>query len=295
LEKENSFFREHQDCPTCSQVITDEFKEKVVGENEKHIGFIDCELKAIGNKISKIQKLNEDATEIKEAAERILEANYHIVRSIEVKKREISMLQDSITSISELKEESTDDFDEVNENLRRLNNQIDDEKRIQATENSLLRFLKDDGFKATFINQYVEMINEYVNKFLYEMDFMCQFTLDSEFNEVIKSRYRDDFSYSSFSEGEKLRITLAVLFTWRELARKRNSINTNLLLFDEILDSALDAEGVDSFLKIIKHLTKGTNTFIISHNSNSTENSLIDRVLKFEKIKGFSHLSTENK
>ena len=121
------------------------------------------------------------------------------------------------------------------------------------------------------------------------MDFMCDFNLDGEFNETIKSRYRDEFTYASFSEGEKLRITLAILFTWREIAKERNSISTNILFFDEILDSSLDAEGTENFLNIIKALTKGSNTFIISHNSKSIDN--IDNVLEFRKIKGFSHLT----
>lgn len=150
--------------------------------------------------------------------------------------------------------------------------------------------LKDSGIKSRIIKQYVPIINKFINKYLSSMEFMCQFELDENFDEVIKSRYRDEFSYGSFSEGEKFRINLAILFTWRSIAKMRNSINTNILILDEVMDSSLDANGTEEFLKLIKNLSKDTNIFIISHK----RDTIIDKfenVIKFEKIHNFSKIA----
>jgi energy-coupling factor transporter ATP-binding protein EcfA2 len=147
--------------------------------------------------------------------------------------------------------------------------------------------LKDGGIKARIIRQYVPIINKLINKYLSAMDFFVQFELDEEFNETIKSRFRDDFSYASFSEGEKMRINLAILFTWRAVAKLRNSVNTNLLIMDEVFDSSLDSNGTEEFMKIINQLTLDTNTFIISHKGDQLFDKF-ETVIKFEKTKNFS-------
>jgi energy-coupling factor transporter ATP-binding protein EcfA2 len=149
--------------------------------------------------------------------------------------------------------------------------------------------LKDGGIKARIIKQYIPIINKLINKYLSSMEFMCQFELDEEFSETIKSRYRDEFSYASFSEGEKMRINLAILFTWRSLAKLRNSINTNILIMDEVFDSSLDSNGTEEFLKIINELTSDTNTFIISHKTDQLYDKF-EKVVKFEKHKSFSRM-----
>jgi DNA repair exonuclease SbcCD ATPase subunit len=149
--------------------------------------------------------------------------------------------------------------------------------------------LKDGGIKSKIIKQYIPVINKLINKYLSAMEFMCQFELDEQFNETIKSRYRDVFSYASFSEGEKMRINLAILFTWRAIAKLRNSINTNLLIMDEVFDSSLDANGTEEFLKIINSLTLDTNTFIISHKSDQLYDKF-EKVIRFEKHKNFSRI-----
>ena len=151
--------------------------------------------------------------------------------------------------------------------------------------------LKDSGIKTKIIKQYVPIMNKLINKYLAAMDFFVQFELDESFNETIRSRFRDDFSYASFSEGEKMRIDLALLFTWRSIAKIRNSASTNLLIMDEVFDSSLDASGTDEFLKLINELTSDTNVFIISHKGDT----LIDKftnVIKFEKVKSFSRLAS---
>jgi ABC-type lipoprotein export system ATPase subunit len=161
-----------------------------------------------------------------------------------------------------------------------------DERKMIETAMSLL---KDGGIKTKIIKQYIPIINKLVNKYLAQMGFFVNFNIDENFNEVIKSRYRDEFSYSNFSEGEKTRIDLALLFTWRSIAKMKNSVNTNLLILDEILDGSLDANGTDEFLKIIQTLTDDTNTYIISHKQDQLLDKF-DKVYRFEKQKNFSRM-----
>ena len=149
--------------------------------------------------------------------------------------------------------------------------------------------MQDTGIKTKIINQYLPIMNQYINKHLADMDFFVNFTLDEEFKETIKSRYRDEFNYHSFSEGEKLRIDLAILFTWREIAKLKNSTNTNLLVLDEIFDSSLDTSGTDEFMRILYTTMAKENVFVISHKGDT----LIDkfpRVMKFEKYKNFTRM-----
>ena len=162
------------------------------------------------------------------------------------------------------------------------------EKQLYGYANELLR---DSGIKTKIIKQYVPIINKYVNKYLNELDFLINFSIDENFNETIQSQYRDEFSYASFSEGEKMRIDLALLFTWRMVAKLKNSVNTNLLILDEVFDSSLDAEGTDAFLKIINTLDADTNVFVISHKGEI----LFDKFLctiNFVKEKQFSRIET---
>ena len=162
-----------------------------------------------------------------------------------------------------------------------------DEKETLGVVSSML---KDGGIKTRIIKQYVPVMNKLINKYLSAMDFFVQFELDENFNETIRSRFRDVFSYSSFSEGEKLRIDLALLFTWRAVAKLRNSVSTNLLIMDEIMDSSLDTSGTEEFLKIIQDLTADSNIFIISHKGDQ----LFDKfhsVIRFEKVKNFSRIA----
>ena len=150
--------------------------------------------------------------------------------------------------------------------------------------------LRDTGIKARIIKQYVPVINKLINKYLAAMEFFVDFNLDEDFKETIRSRHRDDFGYASFSEGEKMRIDLALLFTWRAIAKLKNSASTNLLIMDEVFDSSLDASGTDEFLKIIKELTSDTNIIIISHKTDQ----LLDKftnILRFEKYKNFSRIA----
>ena len=151
--------------------------------------------------------------------------------------------------------------------------------------------LKDGGVKSLIIKKYLPLINQMVNKYLQMMDFYINFKLDEEFNETVESPIHEDFSYSSFSEGEKSRIDLALLFTWREIARFKNSVNTNLMILDEVFDSSLDSVGSDEFTKIIRYVVKDANVFVISHKTSMEEK--FDETIKFEKVKGFSRICNE--
>ena len=181
-----------------------------------------------------------------------------------------------------------------NDSIKNLENELSaivDRQKELTSEREILAtvslMLKDGGIKTRIIKQYVPIMNKLINKYLAAMDFFVQFELDESFNETIKSRFRDTFSYSSFSEGEKLRIDLALLFTWRSVSKLRNSVSTNLLIMDEIMDSSLDNNGTEEFLKIIKDLTGDANVFIISHKGDQIQDKF-DRILKFKKVKNFS-------
>lgn len=292
IDKELEFFEMHNvECPTCMQRIDKDFRIKFIDDRNQSKNSKIIVLEQAEKSIKECHDFIKEIENVESKIQEEIDRQRKISQFIENKKNEIQTWKKAILSATNKtveKDETNINYDEKNNELQKVNVLIDEIEREKNAQIVLLRMLKDDGIKAKIIEQYIDMINELVNKYLLEMDFICQFHLDGEFNETIKSRYRDEFTFASFSQGEKMRITLAILFTWRELARRRNSISTNILFFDEILDSSMDQEGIDYFLKIIKNLTKGSNTFIISHNYSSIDN--IDNVLEFEKIKGYSHL-----
>ena len=179
-------------------------------------------------------------------------------------------------------------LEEFKTNLKETYTDLADKRDNISYYDFTYNLLKDGGVKTKIIKKYLPLINQQVNKYLQMMDFYINFTLDEEFNETIQSPIHEDFSYSSFSEGEKMRIDLALLFTWREVARHKNSVNTNLLIMDEVFDSSLDGFGTDEFLKIIRYVITDANIFIISHKSGMEDK--FGNVIKFEKVKGFSRM-----
>ncbi len=176
------------------------------------------------------------------------------------------------------------------ENLEDTYIKLSSQKDIISYHDFSYSLLKDGGVKSKIIKKYLPLINQQVNRYLQMMDFYINFTLDEEFNETVQSPIHDNFSYASFSEGEKMRIDLALLFTWREVARYKNSVNTNLLVMDEVFDSSLDGYGTEEFLKIIRFVVKDANVFVISHKTGMDDR--FDNVLRYEKIKGFSRLAS---
>jgi DNA repair exonuclease SbcCD ATPase subunit len=289
IQKEIDFYRNSCVCDTCGQDIDELFKQDILNDKEieaqeirGHIYDLKVDIEKENEIFREDNKNFENKTILKQLQDLLkVELRSLIEQGKETKER-----------VDRLKAEIiTPDNDALNGNLTRLDGIIGEyNKEMKSKEimTILLKLLKDDGIKAKVIHQYIGMINKFINEYLEEMEFNCQFNLDENFNEVIKSRYRDEFVWNSFSEGEKMRIDLALLLTWRKVSSKRNSINTNILFFDEVLDSSLDSEGIDSYLEIIKRLTEGSNVFIISHNDKNIDR--IDNNIKFVKRKGFSRI-----
>ena len=290
LDKDIEFLVKHEGCPTCKQVIDSEFKSKTILEKNKEVNVIDQGLKELveqydltNNRLNEIIEVHADLNTNKFD---IHKNRTELSSFIEYKNK----LNEDINKISIQTSDNSDNKigdleNELAEILNNYNSLIDQKSVFHYA--SLL--LKDAGIKARIIKQYVPVINKLIGKYLSSMDFFVQFELDEEFNETIKSRFRDEFSYASFSEGEKMRINLAILFTWRAVAKLRNSVATNILIMDEVFDSSLDTNGTEEFLKIIKDLTSDTNTFIISHKTDQLYDKF-SKVLKFEKYKNFSRM-----
>lgn len=290
--KDIKFFEENTVCPTCTQTIDDEFRVNRIGHLQqllqKHTDSLTQIEKAISAEEEKEQKFLSLQREITNTSHEISQFNLRISNSGRRKsdlESEIQNLTDSIENRSAEDEK----LSEYKDKLRSVLKELEDTKNTYdyLTQGSLL--LKDDGVKSSIIRKYLPMINTLVNDYLQRMDFYINFTLDEEFNERIQTPVHEKFSYASFSEGEKMRIDLALLFTWREIARLKNSVVTNLLIMDEVFDSSLDGFGTEEFLKIVRFVIKDANVFIISH-----KNELFDKFnhsLEFKKVGGFSRLA----
>jgi len=292
-KKELKFFQSHDDCPTCQQSIDEAFKKATIVVKEAKVVELELGMSQIDNAIrtsqKKLDKINETVIAIRE--KELLISRYETSIS-EIEKYK-TRIQTEIDDLSDEKFSTGVATGELNQLQEQL---VDAEKdKLKQKEEKLYidtarHLMQDTGIKTKIIKQYLPVMNQYINKNLADMDFFVNFTLDEEFNETIKSRHRDDFQYHSFSEGEKLRIDLAILFTWREIAKMKNSTNTNLLILDEIFDSSLDTSGTDEFMRILYHTMNKENVFVISHKGDT----LIDkfpRVMKFEKYKNFTRMA----
>lgn len=293
LEKEINFYHEYDNCPTCKQGIPHDFKGDVINEKQNQLVEIQDNLKLLeqdySNTIDEINKINVVQRDILNVQQQIVSLQSDISsqeKLIEFLVGENDKLKKNTSSI-DLEEQKLQSYKEEKKSFEKQKQQLLVDFEILQAASALL---KDGGIKTRIIKQYMPVINKLINKYLAAMDFFVQFEIDEQFNETIKSRFRDEFSYNSFSEGEKMRINLAVLFTWRAIAKMRNSAATNLLIMDEVFDSSLDSTGTDEFLKIIENLTQDTNTFIISHKTDQ----LFDKfhnVIKFAKAKNFSKIT----
>ena len=291
VDKELKFFDDHDVCPTCSQQIGSEFKQhkvdKLKEKTEQYSGGLDEMQLKLQNMNASLDLMLTTKDEIR--------SNISEIKSLEKQsamKSELSLtLLAEITKLTEAPDiaKMQGKLDAYEEVYKETQTRCADVSRRKTEYEIASYFLKDSGVKAQIIKKYVPVINQKINRHLSNMDFYVNFTLDEEFNEIIKSRYRDEFSYASFSEGEKQKIDLALLFTWREIARMKSSVNTNLLILDEVFDSSLDSNGTEELMKILKGLDGQTNTFVISHKGEI----LVDRFLnniKFEKISDFSKM-----
>jgi len=292
LGKESNFFNKNSVCPTCTQSIEDKFRLN-------RLGVLDSSLKEIDKGLCELQ------SKIEEEETRELQ---FLNLSKEVTKLTNDISQNNV-QISGLNKQSRDLESEIQGITGRLANRGSEHEKLELFKEQLNKtfttlsekreeieyfdytysLLKDSGVKSNIIKKYLPLINQSVNKYLQMMDFYINLQLDEEFNEVVQSPIHEDFSYSSFSEGEKQRIDLALLFTWREVAKIKNSVNTNIMIFDEVFDSSLDSVGTDDFLKIIRFVIKDANIFVISHKGEISDK--FESVIKFEKVKGFSSIS----
>ncbi len=289
LTKEHKFFSDNTVCPTCTQGIEEEFRLNKINDvqtkaKELKKGYQDLE--------DTIKKEQDRERQFNQLSKEITKLNNGISKNntkISGFQRQIRDLESEIQTTTEQFKNRNTEHEKLKEFKKNLQITIEElsEKRQDINHYDFAySLLRDDGVKTKIIKKYLPFINQQVNRYLHLMDFYINFTLDEEFSETVKSPIHEDFSYSSFSEGEKMRIDLALLFTWREVARVKNSVNTNLLIMDEVFDSSLDGFGTDEFLKIIRYVIKGANVFVISHKTEL--NDKFENVLTFDKVKGFS-------
>ena len=284
-ESEIEFYEKNDICLTCNQELSEEHKHKMIEEHHGLLHESGGALLRLGNKIEDLQTRLDYVSKVQTA----ITTNQNQIQAIS---SYITKLKDQIKEI-EAREDDIEDKIHKLKNLKGdLKSCLEKQEKLSAQKQlfeTAYVLLKDTGIKTRIIKQYLPIMNTLINKYLASMDFFVSFNLDEKFEEKIKSRHRDEFTYDSFSEGEKMRIDLALLFTWRTIAKMKNSVNTNLLILDEVFDSSLDANGTDEFLKILNHLTGNQNVFIISHKGDVLFDKFKD-VIKFEKYKNFSRI-----
>jgi DNA repair ATPase RecN len=291
FDKELSFYEHNDDCPTCKQGIAHDFKqEQIMDKNQQKAriekGLVD---------IDKIIKKHQDRlSTISKIEDQIQEVNFKISEI----RAEIKMSKNALNAYKKDLDNAQKEVDEVDTTkLQNLQKKLDKQTQIRTKlldEHEVLNIvqtiLKDGGIKAKIISQYIPVINKLINKYLAAFDLFVDFQLDENFDEVIRSRFRDKFTYASFSEGEKLRITLSIMLAWRSVAKLRSSVSTNLLILDETLDGALDGVGIESLIETLHGLNSDDNIFVISHRGDQFAEKF-ENNLKFEKIKNFSELA----
>jgi len=291
--KEIDFFTDNDTCPTCNQDISQEFKDNMIGDRTNQQTQLVDGLNKLQEELSIVVESMQEFAEINDS---IVELNKNVAVSnnnAKFSNEAIQELQIEVTALQEKTmniENNSAEIKTLLEDQKALGLakiELEDEKSVYDVASVLL---KDSGIKTKIIKQYIPVINKLINKYLASMDFFVNFELDENFEEKIKSRFRDEFSYASFSEGEKARLDLALLFTWRSIAKLRNSASTNLLILDEVFDGSLDNTGNDELLGILQALTQGNNVFVISHKTDAYLDKF-EKVLKFEKHKNFSRIA----
>lgn len=291
LSKENKFYTENDSCPTCKQGLDERFKLDKIASNDKSIQetqdawiVLEEQITEVKDQINEFKQVSADI----QVHNNLIDKNNGLINHM---RKQIKELEVEIETILNGKNNSSKERDQLNKLIEQKN----DLEKVLATYKEdkdyysvAANLLKDTGIKTRIIKRYLPVMNKLINQYLQQMDFFVNFTLSESFEETIKSRYRDDFSYSSFSEGEKSRIDIALMLTWRSVAKLKNSVDTNLLVLDEIFDSSLDSTGTDELSYILRNFTNDLNLFIISHREHMVEK--FDRVLKFNKVKNFSKM-----
>ena len=289
ITKEHKFFTENTVCPTCQQDIEEDFRLNRISDAQNRAKELKEGYEELENTIKFEQERERQFNSLTKEITKLTHGISQNNTRISLNQRQIRDLEHEIQTItSNLQNRNTEHekLEEFRENLQKTIEDLSDKKQEIVHYDFAYSLLRDDGVKTKIIKKYLPFINQQVNRYLQMMDFYINFKLDEEFGETVESPIHEHFSYSSFSEGEKMRIDLALLFTWREVARLKNSVNTNLLIMDEVFDSSLDGFGTEEFLKIIRYVIKDANIFVISHKSDLHDK--FESVLKFDKIKGFS-------
>ena len=289
ITKEHKFFTDNKVCPTCTQSIEEEFRVNRIDEAQNKAKELQSGYKELEEAIKKEQDRELQFTNLSKEITKLTHGISKNNTRISGCQRQIRDLEQEVQKLTtQLANRNTEHekLEEFRTNLQKTYENLAEKKEKITYFDFTYSLLKDGGVKSMIIKKYLPLINQQVNKYLQMMDFYINFKLDEEFNETIESPIHEDFSYASFSEGEKMRIDLALLFTWREVARFKNSVNTNLLIMDEVFDSSLDGFGTEEFLKIIKYVIQDANVFVISHKTGMDER--FEHVMKFDKVKGFS-------
>ena len=292
-EEDIEFYEKTETCDTCKQQISEDHRENMIEEFHGKMHELSGGLMQLSKKLKVQEDRIEEIEKVSEEYDRNLKEQMTMNSHISACEQYIKKVSTQITDISNMEDDielQKSELEEVKEDIRiytEEKEELSQKKYLYEIAGSLL---KDGGIKAKIIKQYLPIINKYINVHLGKMDFYVSFELDEGFSETIKSRHRDEFTYDSFSEGEKMRIDLALLFTWRAIAKLKNSVNTNLLILDEVFDSSLDTAGTDEFLKILYDLTGNVNVFVISHKGEILYDKF-DKTIKFEKHKNFSRIA----
>ena len=291
LESEIEFFNDHNDCPTCRQGIDHVHKAEIVSNDNDQILEVRGGLEKLNAELVSSRKRQEEIANINKEITNLNRQVSNLEVQIDTKTGFITGLNNEVAQLKKSTKHIGNN-EQLKEFQTELSNLLKDRDELAADKGVLdvaSNLLRDSGIKTKIIKQYVPIMNKLINKYLASLDFFVNFELNENFEEKIKSRHRDEFSYESFSEGEKMRIDLALLFTWRAIAKLRNSVSTNLLIMDEVFDSSLDVNGTDEFLKILYTLVSDTNVFIISHKGDTLFDKF-EHIIKFEKHKNFSRM-----
>ena len=292
IEGEIQFLHDNDNCPTCKQHIPEEFKGERIEEHSKKLeaqksglGEVRTEISSISNELKEITSLIGEINQHNDAIRLERNKQYVIADRIKQLNKEITELNVKESAPAQNNDKVVELRDQLKNSLKSYESLLVDKQYLDFAAT----MLKDTGIKTRIIKQYLPVMNKLINKYLKAMDFFVNFNIDENFEETIKSRHRDEFKYANFSEGEKMRIDLALLFTWRQVAKMKNSVSTNLLILDEVFDSSLDASGTEEFMKLIHEMGIETNLFVISHKGDV----LFDKfrsVIKFQKVKNFSQV-----
>jgi len=291
ITKEHKFFTDNVTCPTCTQPIAEDFRINKIDDAQNKAKELQSGYKELEEAIKEEEERERHFTHLSKEITKLTHGISKNNTRISGCQQQIRDLESEIQKLTEqLADRNTEHekLESFKENLEETYKKLSIQKDNISYHDFSYSLLKDGGVKSKIIKKYLPLINQQVNRYLQMMDFYINFTLDEEFNETVQSPIHDNFSYASFSEGEKMRIDLALLFTWREVARYKNSVNTNLLIMDEVFDSSLDGYGTEEFLKIIRFVIKDANVFVISHKADLHDK--FNSVIKFEKVKGFSRM-----